>query len=155
LREELRLSVFENRVLRRIFGAKRDEVTSEWRKLHNEELHDLYCSPTIVLVIKSNRMRWGGGHVGRLGKGRGVYRVLVGKPEEKRPLGRHRRRWKDNIKAYLQEVGCGGTDWIELAQDRDSWRAVVRAVMNHAGNYLTGCKTVSFSKRIVLCGVSE
>ena len=129
LREERRLRVFENRVLRRVFGAKRDEVTEEWGKLHNEELSDLYCSPNIFWVIKSRRMRWAG-HVARMGERRGVYRVLVGKPEEKRLLGRHRRRWEDNIKMDLQEVGCVGMDWIELAQDRDMWRALVNAVMN-------------------------
>jgi hypothetical protein len=100
--------------LRRIFGPKRDEVIAVWRKLHNEELHDLYCSPTIVWVIKSRRMRWAG-NVARIGDRRGVYRVLVGKPDGKRPLGRPRRRWEDNIKMDLQEVGCGGMDWIELA----------------------------------------
>jgi hypothetical protein len=104
LREERRLRVFENRVLRRIFGPKRDEVTGEWRELHNEELHDLYSSPTIVRMIKSRRMRWAG-HVARMGEGRGVYRVLVGKPEGKRPLGRQRCRWEDNIKMDVQEVG--------------------------------------------------
>jgi len=123
------LKVFENRVLRRTFGPKRDEVTGEWRRLHNEELNDLYCSPNIVRVIKSRRMRWAG-HVARMGEGRGVYRVLVRKPEGKRPLGRPRRRWVDNIKMDLQEVGCGGMDWIELAQDRDRWQALVNAVMN-------------------------
>jgi len=107
LMEESRLRVFENRVLRRVFGPKRDEVTGEWRKLHNEYLNDLYCSPNIVLVIKSRRMRWAG-HVARMGEGRGVYRVLVGKPEGKRRLERPRRRWEDNIKMELQEVGCGG-----------------------------------------------
>jgi hypothetical protein len=127
LREERRLRVFENRVLRRICGPKRDEVTGEWRKFH-EELHDLYCSSTIVRVIKSRRMRWAG-HVVRMGEGRSVYRVLVRKPEGKRPLGRPRRRWEDNIKVDLQEVGCGSMDWIELAQDRDRWRALVNAVM--------------------------
>ena len=116
-------------MLRGIFGPKRDEVTGEWRKLHNEELNDLYCSPNIVRVIKSRRMRWAG-HVARMGERRGVYRVLVGKPEGKRPLGRPRRRWEDNIKIDLQEVGCGGMDWIELAQDRDRWRALVNALMN-------------------------
>jgi len=129
LREERRLRVFQNRVLLRIFGPKSDEVTGEWRKLHNEELSDLYCSPNIVRVIKSRRMRWAG-HVARMGERRGVYRVLVGKPEGKRPLGRPRRRWEDNIKMDLKEIGCGGMDWIELAQDRDRWRALVNAVMN-------------------------
>ena len=111
LREERRPRVFENRVLRRIFGSKMDEVTGEWRKLHNEQLNDLYTSPNIVRVMKSRRMRWTG-HVARTDEGRGVYRVMVGKPEEKRPLGRPWRRWEDNIKMDLQEVGCGGMDWI-------------------------------------------
>ena len=128
LREERRLRAFDNMVLTTIFGPKRDEVTGEWRKLHNEELNDLY-SPNIVRVIKSRRMRWAG-HVARMGEGRGVYRILVGKSEGKRPRGRPRRRWEDNIKMDLQEVGCGGVDWIELAQDRDRWRALVNAVMN-------------------------
>jgi hypothetical protein len=100
-----------------------------WQKLHNEELNDLYTSPTVVRVIKSRKMRWAG-HVTRMGEGRGVYRVLVGKPEGKRPLGRSRRRWEDNIKADLQVLGCGGMDWIELAKDRDSLRALVNVVMN-------------------------
>ena len=129
VRGERRLRVFENRVLRRIFGAKRDGVTGELRKLHNEELNDLYCSPNIVRVIKSRRMRWAG-HVARMGERRGAYRVLVGKLERKSPLRRLRRRWKDNIKIDLQEVGCGGMDWIELAQDRDRCWALVNAVMN-------------------------
>ena len=91
LREERRLRVFENRVLRRVFGPKRDEVTGEWGKLHNEELSDLYSLPNIVRVVKSRRMRWAG-HAERMGEGRGVHRILVGKPEGKRPLGRPRRR---------------------------------------------------------------
>ena len=129
LRKERRIRVFENRVLRRIFGPKRDEVTGEWRELHNEELNDLYSSPNIVRMIKSRRMILVG-HVARMGERNGVYRVLVGKPEGKRPLGRPRRRWEDNIKVDLQEVGCGGMGWIELAQDGDRWRALVNAVMN-------------------------
>jgi hypothetical protein len=128
LREERRLLVFEDRVLRGIFGPKRDEVTGEWRNLYNEELNDLYSSPNIVRVVKSRRMRWAG-HVARIGEGRGVYGVLVGKPEGKRPMGRPRRRWENNIKMDLQDVGCGGMDWIELAQDRDRWPAIVTAVM--------------------------
>jgi hypothetical protein len=129
LREKRRLRVFENRELRRIFGSKRDEVTGEWSKLHNEELNDLYCSPNIVRVIKSRRMRWAG-HVARMGERRGVYMVLVAKPEGKRPLGGPRRRWEDNIKIDLKEVACGGMDWIELAQDTDRWWELVNAVMN-------------------------
>jgi len=109
--------MFENRVLRRIFGPRRDEVTGEWRKLHNEELNDLYCSPNIFGVIKSRRMKWAG-HVARMGERRGVHRILVGKSDGKRALGRSRHRWEDNIKMDIQEVGCGGLDWIELAQDR-------------------------------------
>jgi len=115
--------------LRIVFGPKRDEVTEEWRKLHNEELRDLYSLPNIVRVVKSRRVRWAG-HVARMGQGRGVHSVMVGKPEGKRPLGRLRRRWEDNIKMDIQEVGgcCG--DWMELAQDRDRWRALVSTVMN-------------------------
>jgi hypothetical protein len=111
-REERRLRVFENRVLRKIFGPTGDEVTEEWRKCHNEELHDLYSSPSIVRVIKPKRMRWAG-HVTR----RGVYSVLVGKPEVKRPLGRPRRRWENNIMMDLQEVGCGvwtALGWLKI-----------------------------------------
>jgi len=126
LRKDRRLRVFEKRVLRRIFGPKRDEVTGEWRKLYNEELYCLYYSPIIFRAIKSRRMRWVG-HVAGNGERRGVYRILVGKPKGKSPLGRPRRRWEDNIKMYLQEVGCGGMDWIELAQERDKWRAIVNA----------------------------
>jgi len=123
------LRMFENMVLRRIFGPSRDEVTGEWRRLHNEELNDLYSSPNIVLVIKSRRMRLAG-HVACMGEERGVYRVLLGKLEGRRPLGRPRRRWMDNIRLDVQEVGCGYMDWIALVQDRDRWRALVSAVMN-------------------------
>jgi len=101
----------------------------EWRRLNNEELIDLYCSPNIVMVIKSRRMRWAG-HVAGMGEERGVYRVLVAKPEGRRPLGRPRRRWVDNIRMDLQKVGWGYMDWIGLAQDRNRWRTLVSAVMN-------------------------
>jgi hypothetical protein len=121
--------VFENRVLRRIFGPKRDEVTEEWRKLRNEELHNLYSSPDIIRQVKSRRTRWAG-HVARMGEERKLYKVLVGNPEGKRPLGRPRRRWEEGIRIDLREIGLGGVDWIRLAQDRDRWRAVVSAVMN-------------------------
>jgi hypothetical protein len=121
------MRVFENRVLRRIFGHKRDEATGEWRRLHNKELNDVYSSPNIIRVIKSRRMRWAG-QVARMGEKRGAYRILVGKPEGRQSLGRPRRRWEDNIKMDLEEVGWG-MDWLELAQDTDRWRAVVNAVM--------------------------
>ena len=115
LREKRKLRVIENMVLGRIFGLRRDEeVTGEWRRLHNEELNDLYSSPNIVWVIKSRRMRWAG-NVARMGEEKGTYRVLVGTLEEKRPLGRPRRGWVDNIRMDLQEVGCGYMDWIGLA----------------------------------------
>ena len=112
-----------------LYSFCKGNVREEWRRLHNEELNDLYSSPSIVRVIKSRRMRWAG-HVARMGEERGVYRVLVGKPEGKRPLGRPRRRWVDNIRMDLQEVGCGYVDWIGLAQDRDRWRTLVSAVTN-------------------------
>ena len=113
LREERTLRVFENMVLRKIFGPRRDEVTGEWRGLHNEELNDLYSSPNIVRVIKSRRMRWAG-HVARMSEERGVYRVLVGKLEGRRPMGRPRRRWVDNIRTDLQGGGMWvyGLDWV-------------------------------------------
>jgi hypothetical protein len=107
----------------------RDEVTGEWRRLHNKELYALYCSPNIIRVMKSRRLTWAG-HVARMGERRGAYRGLVGKPEGRRPLGRPRRRWEDNIKMDLREVKWRGMDWINLAQDRDRWRALVNAVMN-------------------------
>jgi hypothetical protein len=115
-------------VLRRISGPKREEDGS-WRKLHKDELHDLYSSPNNVRVIKSRRMRWAG-HVARMGEGRDVYRVLVGRPEGKRPLERPRSRWEDNIKMDLKEIGIDGENWIRLAQDRVQWRAFVNTVMN-------------------------
>jgi hypothetical protein len=130
LRGDHRLRVFENSVLRIIFGSKREEMTRKWRKLHNEELKDLYSSSSIVWMIKSRKRRWAG-HVVHMGvERRGMYRVLVGKPEGKRPLRRPRHKWEDNIKVDVQEVGCGGIDWIDLVQDRDTWRAVVNLVMN-------------------------
>jgi hypothetical protein len=129
LREEHRLRVFENRVLRRIFGQKRDEETGEWRKLHNEELRDLYSSPSIIRIIKSSRMRWAG-HVARMGEKRNAYRLMVRKSEGKRPLGRSRRRWVDNIRMNLGEVGWGDVDWIGLAKNRNRWRALVNSVLN-------------------------
>jgi hypothetical protein len=129
LREERRLRVFENRVRRRVLGPKRDEVTGEWRKLHNEKLNYLYSLPSIVQVVKSRRMSWAG-YVARMGEERGVRRVLVGKPEGRRPLGRPRLRGEDNIKMDLQEVGGGCGDWMERAQFRDRWRALVSTVMN-------------------------
>src|SRR5215468_8887461 len=119
--------VFENRVLRRVFGPKRDDVTGEWRKLHNEELKDLYSSPSIVRVIKSRRMRRAE-HVAHMGEERGVHRVLVGKPKGKRPLRRPRCRWEDSVMMDHQEVGGGHGDWVELAQDRDGWRGPVSTV---------------------------
>jgi hypothetical protein len=121
--------VFENRVLRRIFGPKRDEVTGEWRKLHSEELHNLFSSPDIIRQVKSRRMRWAG-HVVCIGEKRKLHKILVGKSEGKRPHGKPRRRWEDGIRMDLREIVLGGMDWIRLAQDRDRWRAVVTAVMN-------------------------
>jgi hypothetical protein len=120
--------VFENKVLR-IFGPKRDEVTGEWRKLHNTELHDLYSSQSIIGIIKSRRMRWAS-HVARMGEKRNAYRLLVGKPDGKKPLGRPRRRWVYNIRMDLGEVGWGDVDWISLAKDRNRWRALVNSVLD-------------------------
>ena len=122
-------------------------------------LFDLYSSPNIVRVIKSRRMRWAG-HVARMGEEKGAYRVLVGKPEGKRPLGRPRRRWVDNIRMDLQKVGCGYMDWIGQNQNRDGWRRLVSAVMNlrvpwNVGNFLTSCKPVSFSRRTLHHGISK
>jgi hypothetical protein len=121
--------VFENRVLRRIFGPKRDEVMRVWRKLHNEELHNLYTPPSIIRMIKSRRMRLAR-HVARMEAKRNACRILVGKPEGKRPLVRPRHRWVDNIEMDLREIGWGGMDWIDLAQVRDQWRALENRVVN-------------------------
>ena len=132
--------MFEKRVLRKLFLPQRDEVTVEWRKLHNEELNGVY-SPNTVWLSKSRVMRWAG-HVARAVERIGVCVVVVGKPDGKRPLGRPRHRWDDNIKMDLQEVECGGRDWIELVQDDDRWLALVSAVMSicfpcNVGNFLT------------------
>jgi len=121
--------VFESRVLSRMFGRKGEEVRGEWRKIHNEELYGLYCSPNIFRMIKSRRMRWAG-HVACMDERKGVYKVLVGKPEGKRQPGRPSRRWENNIKIDLQEVEYDVMDWIELVQDMDSSRALVNPVMN-------------------------
>jgi hypothetical protein len=129
LREEYRLRVFENRALKRIFGPKRDGVMEDWRKLRNEELHNLYCSPSIIRMNKSRRMKWAG-HVTRMMEKRNTYRVLMGKPEGKRPLGRYRRRWEDNVKMNLGEIGWSDMEWIDLAKDRNQWRALVNTIMN-------------------------
>jgi hypothetical protein len=127
-------------VLRRIFGPKRDGETGGWRKLYNEEFHNLYSSPSIIKIIKSRRMRWAG-HVARMGEKRNVYRLLVGKPEGKRPLGRWRHRWIDNIKMDLLEIGLSVVDWIGLTQDRYRWRALVK----NAGKLPSGCTTCGLS----------
>jgi hypothetical protein len=119
--------MYINMVLRRIFGPRRDEVTGEWRKLQNEELHDSYSSPSIISIIKSRKLRWTG-HVARVGEKTSACRLLVRKPERKIPLGRQRRRWVDNIKI---EVEWGNVDWIGLAEDRDRWRALACKSMPH------------------------
>jgi hypothetical protein len=111
------------------FFLKRDEVMGEWRKLHNKELHDLYSSPSIIRIIRLRRMRWAD-HVARMGEQKNAYRLLVGNPEGKRPLGRPRRRWVDNIRMDLGDVGWYDVDWIGLAKDRNSWRSVVNSVLN-------------------------
>ena len=129
LREEHRLRLFENKVLRKIFGVKKYEITGERGKLLNAELHALYSSPNIIRSLKSRRLRWAG-HVARIEQSRNAYRVLVRKPKGKRPLGRPRHRWEDNIEMDLREVGCDPGELIDLAEDRDQWRAYVRAVMN-------------------------
>jgi hypothetical protein len=129
LKKEHRLRVFENRVLRRIFGTKRDEVMEEWRKLHNAELYYLNSSPDIIRQIKSRKMRWVR-HVARMRKGRKVYRILVGKPKRKRPHGRLKHEWEDGIRMDLRKIGQGGVEWIHPVEDRDWWWALVNVVMN-------------------------
>jgi hypothetical protein len=116
-------------VLRRIFGPKKDEVIGGWRKLHNEELHNLYSSPSIIRMAKSRMMRWAR-HVACMGEKKKAYRIFVGKPEGNKPLGKQRHRWEDNTKMYLREVGLGAMDWIDLAQDRDQWRALVNTIVD-------------------------
>ena len=120
--------VFENRILRRIFGPKRDE-NGEWRRLRNEELHSLYRSPNIVRVIKSRRLRWAG-HVAIMEEGRNALKILTGKPTGKRPLGRPRRRWEDNIRMDLEEIGINEGNWADSAQDRNYWRDLLNAALN-------------------------
>jgi hypothetical protein len=129
LREEHTLKVFENRVLRRIFGPKRDEATGEWRRLHNEELYDLYSSLNIILVFTSRRMRWVG-HVACMGERRDAYKVLICKLDGKRPSGRCRSRRENNIRIEGKEIKWEGVDWIYLAQDRDKGQAVLNMTMN-------------------------
>jgi hypothetical protein len=137
-------------VLRRIFGPKRDEETGDWRKLHNEELRNLYSSPSIIRVVKSRRIRRTG-HIARMGDKRNAYR-MVGKPEAKRPLGRPKCRWVDNIKMDLREIGWNGVDWIDKAQNRDQWRVLVNTVLNlrvprNAGKFFSGWPINGFSRR--------
>jgi transcription termination factor 2 len=129
VREEHKLRVFENRVLRRIFRPRRDGVTGGWRKLYNEELHNLCSLRSIIRILKSRRMTWAG-HMARMEEMRNVYRLLVGKPEGKRPLGKPSCRWIDNIKMDLLEIGVSVVNWICLTQDRYRWRALVNSVMN-------------------------
>jgi hypothetical protein len=121
--------VFESKVLRRIFGPKRGEVTGGWRKLYNEELRDLYSSPSIIRIMKPKKMRWAV-HVARMREKRNAYRLFLGKPQGKRPLGRPRCRWLDSIGMDLLEVGWSDVEWIGIAQDRDKWKALVNAAMN-------------------------
>ena len=124
MREEHRLRRFENKVVLKLFGAKRDEIRGEQRKLYNAELQALYSSPNIIMNLKSRRLRWAG-HVARVVHSKIACRVLVSKPEGKTPLMKPRRRWEDNIKMDLREVGCDPSDWIDVAEDRDQWKAYV------------------------------
>ena len=126
--EECRLRVFENQILRRIFGPKRDE-NGEWKRLYNDELRSLYCSPNIVRMIESRRLRWAG-HGARMEEGRSAFKILTGKPIGKRPLGRRRCRWEDNIRMDLEEIGINAGNWVDSAQDVDYWKALVNAALN-------------------------
>jgi hypothetical protein len=128
LREEHRLRAFENRVLRRIFGPKRDEMI-DLRKLHYEELYNLHSSRSIIGMTKSRRMKWAR-HVARMGETRNAYRILMVKPEGKRPVGRPRRKWVDNVKMDIREIGWAGMNWINQAQGRDQWRALLNTITN-------------------------
>jgi hypothetical protein len=128
-RNKQTLRLFENRVLRRISGRKMEEVAGGWRRLHNEELHNLYASPNIIRVIMLRRVRWRK-HIECMEEIRNLYKVLVGKPEEKRVLGRRRRRWKDNIRMDFRETGCERVDRMLVANDRDQWRAPVNTIIN-------------------------
>ena len=124
MRKGKRLQVFENKVLRIIFGPKRDDETGKWRRLHNGELHDLYGKPDIMRIVKSRRLRWAG-QVTRMGNERGALKLLVGKPEGKRPVGRLRMSWENNINHDLREVDYTWDDWKTIAEDREVWRAVI------------------------------
>ena len=119
-------STEENRILRRIFGSKRNE-NGEWGRLHNKELHSLHRSPNIVRMIDSRRLRWAG-HVARMKESRSAFKILTGKPTGKRPLGRPKRRWEDNIRMDLEEIGIITGNWVDSTQDRDYWRALVRGI---------------------------
>ena len=128
LREERTLNVFESRILRRVFGSKRDE-NGQWRRLHNEDLHCLYHLPNIVREIKSRRQRWAS-HVVRMEEGRSAFKILTGNPTGMRPLGTPRHRWEDNLRLNLKEIGISTRDWVDSAQDRDYWRALKTAALN-------------------------
>jgi hypothetical protein len=123
------VKVFQNRLPRRIIGQKRDALMGVWRKPHNEGLHDMYSSLNIMRIIMSRRIRRPG-HIAQMGEKRNMYSLMVRKPEGERSLGRSRRRWIDNIKMTLLEIGWSGVDWICLAQDRCSWSALANAIMN-------------------------
>jgi hypothetical protein len=145
LREEHGLRVFDNRVLRRLFGSNRYEVAGEWRKFHNEELHNLYSSPDIIRQVKSRRMRWAE-HVARMAKERKVYKVLVGKSEGKRPLGRPRRRWEDGIRMDLREIGLGGGGGLDLTS---SGQGPLKGCCECGDEPLGSCATELVSNGIV------